>query len=86
MLEWILGRCSGQGQAVETPVGYMPEPKDINTQGLNMDPAVMKDLLTIHPADWKAEVENQGEFFAQFKNIPAVVQSEYAGLKKRLGM
>jgi len=86
VLEWILARCCGKGKAVESPVGYMPAPNDINTAGLDIDPAVMKDLLTIHPADWKAEVENQGQFFAQFPNIPAAIEGEYEALRKRLGV
>jgi phosphoenolpyruvate carboxykinase (GTP) len=86
VLEWILGRCTGKAHAVESPVGYMPSPEDINTEGLDLDPAVLKDLLTIEPADWKAEVENQGEFFGKFENVPAAIQREYASLRKRLGM
>ena len=85
VLEWILGRCTGKTKAVESPVGYMPTPSDLNLEGLDIDPAVMKALLTIEPADWKAEVENQGEFFGKFENVPAAIQKEYAGLRKRLG-
>ncbi len=86
VLEWILGRCTGQAKAVESPVGYMPTPADINTQGLDIDAMVMKDLLTIRPADWKAEIDSQGEFFGQFPNCPAAIKGEYEGLKKRMGM
>jgi phosphoenolpyruvate carboxykinase (GTP) len=86
VLEWILGRCTGKANAVESPVGYMPTPADINTQGLDIDAAVMKDLLTITPAEWKAEIQNQGEFFAKFANCPAAIKSEYEAFKKRMEM
>jgi phosphoenolpyruvate carboxykinase (GTP) len=86
VIEWILGRCTGKARAVETPVGYMPSPADINTQGLDVDPAVMKHLLTIQPAEWKDEIASQGEFLAKFQNIPVEVKSEYEGLTKRMGV
>ncbi len=86
VLQWILDRCNGKAGAVESPVGYMPTPDDINTEDLDMDPAAMKDLLTIDPAEWKAELEGQAEFFAKFQNVPAAIKCEYEGLKKRMGL
>lgn len=86
VLEWILGRCQDKANAVETPVGFMPTPADINTKDLDLEAAVLKDLLTINPAEWKPEIENQSEFFAKFKDIPRAILSEHEALKKRMGM
>ena len=34
VLEWIIKRCEGKVDAVETPIGYVPDPKDINLEAL----------------------------------------------------
>ena len=34
VLEWILKRCDNEVDAVETAIGYVPKPEDINLEGL----------------------------------------------------
>ena len=36
VLMWILGRCDGSAEAVETPIGYEPRPCDIEREGLDL--------------------------------------------------
>ena len=33
VLEWVFERCAGRGEAVVTPIGYLPEPGAIDTEG-----------------------------------------------------
>ena len=41
VLEWILKRCDNEVDAVETAIGYVPKPEDINLEGLkDFDEAV----------------------------------------------
>ena len=47
VLEWIVARCFGEVDAVETPIGSVPNASDINIEGLDMTPADIEALLTI---------------------------------------
>ena len=47
VLEWVFRRCDGEGEAVETPIGLVPAEGDLNTDGLDLDPAALRELLTV---------------------------------------
>ena len=64
VLKWIVDRCHDRVSAVETPIGWMPAPEDIDIQGLeNFDKNKMQDLLSIDLADWKEEVLFEDDLF-----------------------
>ena len=63
VLEWILNRCKGRGYAMETPLGWMPRPQDINVEGLDLDEKAMIELQSINNQDVKNELLSQQEFF-----------------------
>ena len=67
-LEWVLGRCEGTAGAVETPLGYLPRPEDIDLTGLEdeVTPEMLKTLVTVDPADWKGEVADIKTHYAKF--------------------
>lgn len=86
VLLWILDRLNGTGAAVETPIGYVPAPGAINTDGLNISPALMTALLHVDMEEWHEEVKGTGEFLAKFGgDLPAGIRAEYDALVKRLG-
>ena len=37
VIEWIFGRCSGESDAVETPIGFLPAPGALITDGLGIE-------------------------------------------------
>src|SRR5690625_7361449 len=55
VLEWVLGRCSGQAEAVDAAVGKLPAEGAINLSGLAERPA-MEELLKIDAKEWREEV------------------------------
>ncbi|MCB0880042.1 MAG: phosphoenolpyruvate carboxykinase (GTP), partial [Thermoleophilia bacterium] len=47
VLDWIVRRTENAVDAVETPIGLLPNPSDLDTSGLDLDPAVLEQLLTV---------------------------------------
>ncbi len=72
VLEWILKRCDGEVDAVETEIGYVPRPEDINLDGLDytiegdqkFTVDTLKSILTIEKPYWREDVESIREFYA----------------------
>ncbi|MDD6095513.1 MAG: phosphoenolpyruvate carboxykinase (GTP) [Clostridia bacterium] len=85
VLLWILDRCEGKADAVETAIGYIPKAEDINTEGLDISLDTMKELLTVDKESWLADVENIKEFYKLVgDHVPAEMYEELAALEKRL--
>lgn len=87
VLSWIIDRCEGKAEAVETPIGYEPKPEDINVEGLEgITTAVVKDLLSVDTGLWKEESKGINEFYCKFGDrLPKKLYDELAALEKRLG-
>ncbi|MBE6673333.1 MAG: phosphoenolpyruvate carboxykinase (GTP), partial [Ruminococcaceae bacterium] len=87
VLLWILDRCEGKVDAVETAIGYVPNAEDICIEGLDgITVDTIKGLLSVDVESWKADVENIKEFYAQVgDHVPAEMYEELAALEKRLG-
>ncbi len=82
---WILARCEGKVDAVETPIGYVPKPEDINIEGLDITVDTVKELLTVDNAAWLEDVENIKEFYALIGDrVPEELKEELAALEARL--
>ncbi len=87
VLKYIFGRCKGEGKTVDTVIGKVPAPGQIDTTGLNITEAEMAKALEVKVEDWKDEVALIDEHYAKFgKHLPSELATELVGLKKRLGM
>ena len=86
VLLWILARCEGKVDAVETPIGYVPKPEDINVEGLDgVTVDTVRDLLTIDNDSWLADVENIKDFYKQVgDHVPQEMYDELAKLEANL--
>ena len=86
VLNWIIDRCEGRAEAVETPIGYEPKPEDIDVEGLgDVTTDTVKDLLTVDKALWKEEVKGIKEFYAKFGDkLPKELESQLATLEANL--
>jgi phosphoenolpyruvate carboxykinase (GTP) len=72
VLKWIVDRCRGRVPADETPIGWMPEPQDIDLTGLtDYDPANVAESLSLNLEEWKREVLLQDELFLSlYSDLP----------------
>jgi phosphoenolpyruvate carboxykinase (GTP) len=72
VLKWIVDRCRGRVPAYETPVGWMPEPEDIDIHGLvDYDPKQLDEALSVNMEEWKREVLGQDDlFFRLYSDLP----------------
>lgn len=86
VLKWIIDRCDGKADAVETPIGYEPKPEDIELEGLDIDIETVKGLLTVDIDLWKNEVKGIKEFYDKFGDrLPKELIEELDRLEARLG-
>ncbi len=93
VLEWILKRCEGKVDAVETAIGYVPNAEDINLEGLDyeieegrkFDINELKNILTVEKDYWLADFENIKEFYAKIgSTVPAELLKQYEDQLARL--
>jgi len=85
VLKWIFQRCDQKVGARDTAIGRVPEPADLDTQGLDLPAANLAKLLDVDVEGWLAEVPLIKEHFAQFGNhLPEAMNRELEGLAKRL--
>ena len=86
VLDWIIDRCEGTVDAVETPIGYEPKPEDINVEGLEgITTETVAGLLSADKELWKEEAKSIEEFYAKFgEKLPKEMSDELAALKARL--
>lgn len=85
VLNWILDRCDGKADAVETPIGYLPRPEDIDTTDLDVPPEVMKELLTVDKEIWRGETREIEEHYKKFGDkLPKELRQQLDELEARL--
>ena len=72
VLKWIIDRCRGRVPAYETPLGWMPEPTDIDATGIEgYDPKNLDEALSVDLEEWKREVLSHDElFFRLYSDLP----------------
>ncbi|HYC01412.1 MAG TPA: phosphoenolpyruvate carboxykinase (GTP) [Candidatus Limnocylindrales bacterium] len=89
VLRWILGRCKGEADAVETPIGFVPAPGALDLRGIEHEVSseVMEELFRIDKDDWRAEMASQKEFFEKFGDrCPQEIWAQYKATTERLGL
>jgi phosphoenolpyruvate carboxykinase (GTP) len=86
VLLWALQRAEGEADAVETPIGFLPKPSDLNLDGLSVSSGALDELLAVRADEWRGEADEVGEFYAKFGDrLPASMTEQLAALRGRLG-
>jgi phosphoenolpyruvate carboxykinase (GTP) len=86
VLEWIFRRCDGEVEAEETPIGRVPRQADLNTDGLDLSPEALANLLAVDTDAVRAELPQIEQHLDKFGDaLPAEVRSQLEQLQQRLG-
>jgi phosphoenolpyruvate carboxykinase (GTP) len=85
VLEWIIARTQGQGDAVETPIGKVPTKDALDLTGLDIDDSTLEKLFEVNGDDWKNEIADHKKFFDTFGDQTSPeLWKEHEDLKNRL--
>ena len=83
VIKWMLDRINGKVKATDTPIGLLPDVKDIDLSGLEIAPSAIHKLFEINGAEWKSETDEIGKFYAQFGDrLPSKLMFFLEKLKK----
>jgi phosphoenolpyruvate carboxykinase (GTP) len=86
VLKWMCERVEGKIDAVETPIGYMPEAGDLDLTGLDIPAEDMAELLKVDADAFKAEFEDLDSYMASIGDkLPERMKAQVAAYKERLG-
>jgi len=85
VLKWIFERCDGKVHAQDSPIGRLPEPADLDTQGLDLPAEKLAKLLSVDIDGWLEEVPRIREHFAKFGDrLPPEMLQNVDALEQRL--
>ncbi len=84
VLLWILDRCDGKVDAVESPIGYLPKKEDLKLDGLDISDEDLNELLNVDKEVWLDEVAQIKELYAGFEKLPAELAEQLKALEARL--
>ncbi|MCL2766292.1 MAG: phosphoenolpyruvate carboxykinase (GTP) [Peptococcaceae bacterium] len=77
VLNWILARCEGKGEAAETPIGFVPAKGALNLDDLDVSEETMELLLSVDKEDWEKDLADQRAFFDTIGDrMPSVLLTE----------
>jgi phosphoenolpyruvate carboxykinase (GTP) len=85
VLKFVFDRCDDKGEVVETPIGKLPVPGTLDTDGLDIEAADLDTLLAIDADGWKQAVPQIRDHFARFGDkLPAELNTAVDELESAL--
>jgi phosphoenolpyruvate carboxykinase (GTP) len=86
VLAWVFHRCDDDAAAVETPIGRLPAPDALPTEGLDVSRESLEELVRFDPEAWTAQLPQVREHLARFGDrLPEALRSQLARLEEQLG-
>ena len=86
VLDWVVRRCDGERETVETPIGRVPAEGEIDTSGLDLSADDMRTLLAVEPGDVAQQLPQVEAHLHQFGHrLPDEIAAQLEALKQRLG-
>ncbi len=85
VLKWIFERCDGQHAGLETPIGTVPAPNELDLSGLELSDGALTTLMEVDNEAWQAEAASIRAHYALFgEHLPFELRGELEGLEARL--
>jgi phosphoenolpyruvate carboxykinase (GTP) len=85
VVKWVIEQLDGTGGGVDTPIGRVPAPDDLDTSGLGLDPAAVAELLSVDAEAWRAEIPQLEAHYERIgERLPDELRDQLADLEKRL--
>ena len=82
VLKWIIDRLEGKVDAVDSPIGLLPKPEDIDVSGLDMPADDVAKAVAYDPEAWKQELPLIAERMDKFGDtLPAEIKAEFDKVK-----
>ena len=86
VLKWVFERCAGTTEGIETAVGIVPAPGELDTTGLDIAPEDLEQVVAVDPEAFKAQLPQMREFLAKFgDDLPQEIHDQLAAFEQRLG-
>ena len=85
VLKWITERLSGEAEAAAGPIGNLPAPGALDTDGLTVSEGDLQVLLSADAKTWQEEAALTREYFTTFgSHFPEQLWEEHEALLERL--
>ena len=86
VLAWMLERCAGTAGASESPIGWLPRPEDLHTEGLVLGADALTALLTVDAGLWRKEMADIRQYLGKYGDrLPAALLAQLSDTERRLG-
>lgn len=85
VLKWMCERVEGKVEAVDTPIGRMPNKTNLDLNGLDIPQADLDELLRVDVDAWKDQAKQVEDYYAKFgSRLPNRLKKQLENLKDRL--
>ena len=85
VLKWIFERTTGVGQAVKSPIGWLPAEGALDMKGLKLQNGVEEQLFEVDSSQWLQEIREVRQYFTLFgEHLPPEFHIELDHLEQRL--
>jgi phosphoenolpyruvate carboxykinase (GTP) len=87
VLKWVIERVEGRAGAVDTAIGRLPTPDQLDLSGLNVPTEDVAAALAVDIEEWRAEIPLIEQWFGKIGGaLPTALRDELATLKQRLAL
>jgi phosphoenolpyruvate carboxykinase (GTP) len=86
VLQWVVERCRGAAEGIDTPLGTMPRFEDLNWAGLEkLSPVQFAELERVDRVAWKDELSSHDELFSRLgKHLPEALDARRKRMHEHL--